>query len=280
LGVTSGNQNIEQPGVLIRWTGSSWEPLASVPGWTDMQTQSPVWGTSGCLYVWNYGGLFRWNGEFWETWSDQRFDENDGVQFITGFSCDDVYVLPFQRQIRHWDGREWSEIPEHPHGEHDYLKQIWAAPDGAVYATGGSGLYSWNGEEWSSDQVGDTSFWSVGGYRTPSGIDLMLGELLGGSRVRIDGIWHRWGCPDDVAQCVIKGFRGANRDTLLASSGEGLLRIGEGGWTHVPNLWGFEMLQSGAFGLWQTEDDALFLLVQMWDRPPAPSLGMTARILP
>lgn len=142
--------------VTEHWDGSSW---TLVPAPTSASTSnSALFGVATLSKndAWAVGsaGAMHWNGSAWSISAGAP----DSLLSVSAVSSSDVWAVGGQRIascggplpaiIAHWNGRQWSSIPNMPQG---VLESVSAVSSSDVWAVGGGIsrlIMRWDGQRW------------------------------------------------------------------------------------------------------------------------------------
>ena len=149
-------------GVLAHWDGSAWSEPVDVDG--DLKG---IWG-AGPDDIWAVGSdVLHFDGQDWSEVEDQAF-LGLRADAVWGNGPNDVWVVGntgfnqsgiTSASLVHWNGVSWatSSVTTGP------IRGVWAATaDDAWVATGHTGLYHWDGTDWSRRTELDTELEDAG----------------------------------------------------------------------------------------------------------------------
>ena len=287
VGVTTG-------GVLLRFTGTQWEPVSRVPGLSDetvYHSGFPLWADEGCVYAANKEGVFRYLDSKWESIPYAKTEDSEYVKRVCGFSCEDAYFKTNKGRLLQLGECGLKEIP--PPDDPDILfTNLWCRPPDKLYVSG-RGLYLWDGEAWTillpPKRKPDGS-WEVYGFVWGHEDDDTLYLPLRTSTssnplyitmVYIDGAWQEWSCAGtngDCAECKIRGVRGFDAETIWGFSNFSWIAVrpGDDNWEHTPVLFSQpEGTPDTGIGTWVTRHGKVFVLGKGIDIFFEPVRGMT-----
>jgi hypothetical protein len=127
---------------LMRWDGNAWSVAERPTSWPIFD----LWGLdNGVIFAAGYGGtVLRFDGV---SWTEIPTDFDDHLVSILAFSETDIYVAEQfpGRDIRHYDGVEWTNIGTAPGGIHD----LGGSGPGDIYVVGFEGMMThYDGAMW------------------------------------------------------------------------------------------------------------------------------------
>lgn len=146
-------------GIIYRWDGTKWT-MQQIPG------ASSVWQVagSGAHDVWMVGSSQKGGGLVLHG-DGAKFDatgyDGPGVRGVWASKPEDVWVVPYEGAIQHWNGKAWSKAvvagPTSP-----LLRVGGSGPDD-VWAVGlGGGMLRFHGGAWSASPTGTKQvLWGV-----------------------------------------------------------------------------------------------------------------------
>jgi len=276
-------------GLLLRFTGTQWEPVSRVPGFSEYF----LWADEECVYTENKQGVLRYMTSQWESIPYTKIEEEEHVESMCGFSCEDVYLATTKNRILHLHMEEcgWEEIPP-PDDQRFTTSSLWCKPPGKLYVSG-SGLYLWEGGAWTivapaqrkSDGawIGRRFVW---GHENDDTLylyhlrDTSIDELRYATLVRIDGEWQEWIYGDGHGPCIVGGVRGFDKDTIWGFTNQAWMAVrpGDGEWESAPVLFS----QPGGspdngIAAWVTREGKVFVLGSGIDIFFEPVRGMTVK---
>lgn len=149
-------------GLVRHWTGGDvWDELLVGPA----QSLWEIW-SSGPGDIWVVGTNIDLTGLVLHAQGEDvsvlQFD-GDPLRGVWGTSADDVWVLPYETPIQHWDG---SEFETSDSSLDNAMLGMWGAESDDVWAVGLQGtILHYDGSDWQRSETGITdTLWSVYGF--------------------------------------------------------------------------------------------------------------------
>ena len=120
---------VGEDGVILHWNGKTWA-LTTLP---DAPVLNGVWAADA-RNAWVVGSsvIARWDGNRWSSVSGDI-----DADAVSGTSAEDVWAVGLNGNIRHWNGRDWSEPPG---VTRERLTAAWTSSAGTVWAVGHEGV--------------------------------------------------------------------------------------------------------------------------------------------
>ena len=134
-----------------------------------------------------------WNGQQWSVVTLPATLTNGGFNNVTAIAKDDVWAVgetsmaanpPSQNLIAHWDGQQWSAIPNPNKAYTNPWESISASSANDIWSVSGLDVIEhWDGQQWkviqqtdkipsllySLDAIAPNNIWAVGGVQPNTG---------------------------------------------------------------------------------------------------------------
>lgn len=169
-----GFEPLENVGIVRHWDGTEWAQI-SIP---TARSLWEVW-SSGRDDVWMVGTSMSAGGVVLHAVGGEitQIDyDGTALRGVWGSSAEDVWVLPYESPLQHWDGQEFSETESD--AEFGMLG-MWGLEPDDVWAVGLNGqVLHYDGANWKTSLAGtDLTLWSVWGS-APDDVWVVGGTLL------------------------------------------------------------------------------------------------------
>jgi hypothetical protein len=229
-------------GEILRWNGTTWEPMASGAG---VELHAAYGFAENDVFVGARDGSIRhFDGTEWK----EMFSPASYINDMWGSAPDDVYAAG--AQLIHYDGREWVDVT--PRGSHG-MWGTWGISAADVYAVYDTGVWHFDGCEWSKIRTGSETLRAV--WCQPGPLVYAVGDR--GAVVRYSGAsWEPLATGTSEYFTSVWG-RGANDIFVVGNSiwaGYYVMRHYDGNsWTTPPRQSSFAL--NDVYG---TPDGAVF----------------------